>query len=126
VLVGATPVTKPSRFYRVASTWRRYDELSLPEGLLVTADAVCSFNPIYGHGMTMAALEAAKLDELLAARQAAAAAAAAAGTIHSGWVDGLSNEFQQAITPIIQRVWELSVGESHVVRRSLSSWVPVS
>lgn len=63
-----------------------------------------------GHGMTVAALEVAKLDELLAAHQSAAAAAASNGSEHS-WLAGLSGEYQQAITPIIQRVWELSVGE---------------
>lgn len=49
VVAGATPVTRASRFYRVASTWRHYEELAaaLPDGLLATADAVCSFNPIY-------------------------------------------------------------------------------
>lgn len=49
------------------SRWRRYDKLArFPGGILPLGDAVASFNPTYGQGMTMTALQAGQLRRLLA------------------------------------------------------------
>jgi hypothetical protein len=41
--------------YKVPSSLRRYYEKMdcFPEGCLGMGDAVCSFNPIFGQGMTL-------------------------------------------------------------------------
>lgn len=105
VLAGAQQVSRASRFHKVASTWRHYEEVSLtmPNGILVAADAVASVNPIYGSGMTVAALQARCLLQMMARR-----ASVAGGPVD---LHGVTQEFQAAITPIIQNAWDLSVGK---------------
>lgn len=51
------------RGYRLAESVRQHFEQleSWPSGLLVLGDALCSFDPIYGQGMTVAAIEAETL-----------------------------------------------------------------
>ncbi|MGE2816963.1 FAD-dependent oxidoreductase [Mycobacterium heidelbergense] len=63
---AARPVGQVSRYRVPSNRWRRYDKMRrLPHGLVVVGDAMCSFNPIYGQGMTMAALDAVVLRDCL-------------------------------------------------------------
>jgi 2-polyprenyl-6-methoxyphenol hydroxylase-like FAD-dependent oxidoreductase len=61
-LRGAEAISQPYGYRGTSSRWRHYEELKRwPERFVVLGDAFCGFNPIYGQGMSVAAMSAVAL-----------------------------------------------------------------
>lgn len=92
---GITPYRFPS------SLRRHYEKMAVfPEGYLVLGDAICSFNPVYGQGMTCAAMEVEALDRLLDRRLGQ----------QPRHLRGLAQDFFVQAAKIIDNPWQMAVG----------------
>lgn len=70
LLAQSEPLTKPYGYRTNANRLRHYERLpSQPEGLLAIGDSVYALNPVYGQGMTVAAIGALTLDDWLRKRR---------------------------------------------------------
>jgi 2-polyprenyl-6-methoxyphenol hydroxylase-like FAD-dependent oxidoreductase len=93
-IAGAQPLDDPVAFRFPASVRHRYERLRhFPKGLLVLGDAVCSFNPIYGQGMTVAANQAVALRRVLARSP-----------------DPAPSDYFRTIAKTIDSPWDVAVG----------------
>lgn len=96
-IAGAEPLDEPVLFRFPASTRNRYEKLrEFPAGLLVIGDAVCSFNPVYGQGMTSAAMQAMALRRFLSAGRAGRA--------------GTASRYFKDIASVVDIPWDIAVG----------------
>lgn len=97
VIRRSEPLSDIQTYKYAASLRRRYDRLKrFPEGYVVIGDAFASFNPIYGQGMTSAAMQAVALDEVLRQR---------------GTTPGLWRPFFKRAAQVANRSWQLAAGE---------------
>ncbi|MDF2963615.1 MAG: squalene epoxidase family protein [Paenibacillus sp.] len=90
ILHGLEPVTPP-RGFRVPELYRHHYERMerWPSGLLVLGDSFCIYDPIFGQGMTVAAIEAEALE----------------ASLHEQRYDP-KPQFEQRLLPKIQEVIE--------------------
>jgi 2-polyprenyl-6-methoxyphenol hydroxylase-like FAD-dependent oxidoreductase len=85
-----------ARYGIAASEWRHFERLEhLPCGLLPVADAVCRYNPVYGQGMSVAALEACILRQQLKTR-----------AVQRKGLPALAPGFFAEVEPLINTAWE--------------------
>jgi 2-polyprenyl-6-methoxyphenol hydroxylase-like FAD-dependent oxidoreductase len=94
IVQEAEPIGPVLRYAFPHSQRRRFERLAdFPERLLAMGDAIASFNPIYGQGMTVAACEAEALQRELA-----------------GGLKGAHRRFFRACAKAIDVPWQLAVG----------------
>jgi 2-polyprenyl-6-methoxyphenol hydroxylase-like FAD-dependent oxidoreductase len=97
----ARQVSEVFRFNFPSSVRRHFERLpQFPRGLIPIADAVCRFNPLYGQGMSVAALEACALGQMLERRE---------GTPDP--IDGLAPDFFNEIQPLLATPWRVAEGD---------------
>jgi 2-polyprenyl-6-methoxyphenol hydroxylase-like FAD-dependent oxidoreductase len=103
VLKTAKPLSPIYSYRATQNRWRHYEHLSrLPEGFVALGDAVCTFNPVYGQGMTAAALGALTLDRCLQQQYQ---------RHPHGSLVSLSGRFQKQLAQIIAPMWQLAISE---------------
>jgi 2-polyprenyl-6-methoxyphenol hydroxylase-like FAD-dependent oxidoreductase len=89
--------------HRLPTNQRRYYErlARFPTGLLVMGDALCSFNPIFGQGMTVSALEAALLRDCLRELD----------TRRTPSLAALTCNFRSRVGRVVDPAWDMATGE---------------
>jgi 2-polyprenyl-6-methoxyphenol hydroxylase-like FAD-dependent oxidoreductase len=103
-IVGAEPLTPIAGQRATENRLRHYDRLEhFPEGVVAMGDAVCAFNPVYGQGMTAAALGAEVLDRWLRGES-------------SRPRPGRGRVFQRALAQATTAAWNLSTAADHGFR----------
>jgi 2-polyprenyl-6-methoxyphenol hydroxylase-like FAD-dependent oxidoreductase len=95
---NAEPLTPVYGYRKTENRWQHYERLKRsPENFMVTGDAVCAFNPVYGQGMTSAAMGAATLDKCL--------------HDHAGQFGGVAHDFQKRLAKTVSGPWLLATGD---------------
>jgi hypothetical protein len=101
----ARPLSDPVPYKFPSTLRRRYEKLThFPRGLLVIGDALCSFTPIYGQGMSTAAMEVMALRACLAAGE-----------------QELAQRFFKQAAGVIDIPWGLNVGNDRRLSRAKES-----
>jgi 2-polyprenyl-6-methoxyphenol hydroxylase-like FAD-dependent oxidoreductase len=101
LIKDAERVSDITSFRYPTAILRHYDRLpNFPDGFLVLGDAIASFNPIYGQGMSVAALQVQALQQLLAERAA------------EGYgLGGLASRFFPMAARIAENAWILAADQ---------------
>ena len=97
--------------YRFAAYLRRhYERLqNFPQRLVVLGDAMCSFNPIYGQGMTVGAKEAEHLDACL--KQCLEDSDSDNSGLDSDSLDKVAEPFFKGAAKFIDAAWDGTTAE---------------
>ncbi|GHJ39406.1 NAD(P)/FAD-dependent oxidoreductase [Streptomyces sp. TS71-3] len=95
VIDTSEPLDEPAKMRFRQSVRHHFERLDAPPaGFLAVGDALCDFNPVYGQGMTVAAMEAELLRDLLAGEEE----------------HDLPRRFFAAAAKVVDGPWQLAAG----------------
>lgn len=94
----AEPISPVYGYRRTDNRQRHYERQAMPENLIIMGDAYCCFNPIYGQGMTVAAVEAKLLEAVLSGYQ-------------PDQLKGFGAAFHQRLDQLVRQPWLMATGE---------------
>ncbi|MEU9375932.1 hypothetical protein AB0D94_19390 [Streptomyces sp. NPDC048255] len=95
----AKPLSAATGFRATANEWLHYERLDRwPAGFVVLGDAACRLNPVYGHGMTVAALEADALRKEIRG-------------LDTGSVPAAARRIQRRTVAAAQTAWQIATSE---------------
>ncbi|MDQ3257596.1 MAG: FAD-dependent monooxygenase, partial [Acidobacteriota bacterium] len=118
----AAPLSPIHSYRATENRLRHYERLSRwPDNFMVLGDAACAFNPVYGQGMTIAALGVKKLDEILRMRNEASRTdgrLTGVGLVGVG-LAGIARRFQQEVAKVNTAPWLLATGEDFRYRETV-------
>ena len=94
----AEPLTPISSYRATENRLRHFDRVtSLPKNFLALGDSVCAFNPVYGQGMTIAAIGALTLHECLSEQKPG--------------LNNLARQFQARLAKVNEAPWMLATSQ---------------
>jgi 2-polyprenyl-6-methoxyphenol hydroxylase-like FAD-dependent oxidoreductase len=98
LIAGAERIAEITAYRFPISVWRHFERLrQFPDAFLVLGDAFCSFNPLYGQGMSAAMLQAEALQQTLKER-----------VERGGSCAGIANQFFRKAAAVINTPWTLA------------------
>jgi 2-polyprenyl-6-methoxyphenol hydroxylase-like FAD-dependent oxidoreductase len=109
LLSAAEPLGRVRPFHATANRRRYYERRPRTEGLLVLGDALAAMNPVYSHGLSVAALGVLRMDRELAAHGALPSALPA---------------IQAAVAEEAERAWRMAVAQDSTAAAPSASASP--
>jgi flavin-dependent dehydrogenase len=127
LLAAGEPIGEPLP-YRFRSSRRvHYEKIAMPVGLAVLGDAMCSFNPLFGQGMSVAIQQAEHLGFMVERGRLANIARGLAAIANNAWalavgadlsypqVEGTRTRFGRFMTGYMRKVFRASTVDGRVV-----------
>ena len=107
----AEPLSPIASFRATENRLRRFERTErAPENFVAVGDSACAFNPVYGQGMTVAALGAMALDETLREQK----------RLRPGrGLDDLARRFQKRLAKVNSAPWMLATSEDFRYRETV-------